>query len=164
MSYFPENFETESVSRYTKLQKGKTKLRFLSKPVFGWETWVEEDGKKAPKRFELDSNIPVGEVGEDGVRQFMAVKVYNYNEGAVQVAQFSQKTIIKAIEDYEANSDYGDPIGYDLEISKSGEGMNTKYGVIASPPKPLKDEVTEADEKSVVDLEQLFLGADPFVS
>lgn len=163
MSFFPEQINTEAVSRYTKLGKGKTKVRFFDKPMFGYETWLEIDGKRTPKRFELDEEIKQSDMGPDGVKQFMAIKVYNYNEKAIQILQITQKTILKALKEYSENEDYGNPTGYDIEITKTGEGMKTAYSVIASPPKEVSEEVAKAAEETVVELDALLIGADPFL-
>ena len=158
--FFPDEIKTEATSNYTRFANGKTRVRMLGTPVFGWETWKD----KKPVRFELDQKIPVEKIGEDGVKQFMAIKVYNYNLGCVQVMQITQKTILKAIKDYSKNSDYGNPTGYDIEVTKTGEGMGTKYTVIASPPKPLTAEVKKADDETEVEVQLLLIGSDPFLN
>ena len=43
---------------------------------------------------------------------------------------------MKTLTEYFQNEDYGDPLGYDITISRTGKAMDTEYGVIASPPKP----------------------------
>ena len=44
---------------------------------------------------------------------------------------------MKALEDIFTNEDYGDPLGYDITISRSGKTMaDTKYSLVPSPPKP----------------------------
>lgn len=163
MSFFPDKIETEAVSRYTKLGQGTTKLRFLGSPLFGYETWLEDStGAKSPKRFGLDEEIKQSECGPDGVKQFMAIKVYNYGAKAIQIFQVTQKSILKAIKEYSENMDYGKPTGYDISITRKGEGMKTSYSVIASPPKEASKEVLEADADLYVELENLLINADPF--
>ena len=44
---------------------------------------------------------------------------------------------MKSLKDLFTNEDYGDPLGYDITISRSGKTMaDTKYSLIPSPPKP----------------------------
>lgn len=161
MNFFPDELKTENTSRYTRFTpNSRTKLRMLGEPIFGYETWV--DGQ--PKRFALDDDIPAEEVGDDGIKQFMAIKVYNYNEKCIQVLQLSQKTILRDLKSYAENSDYGDPTGYDIEIVRKGDGMNTRYQVIVSPPKPISAEVKKADEAIDVDPALLFINGDPFLN
>ena len=44
---------------------------------------------------------------------------------------------MKALSDLFTNEDYGDPLGYDITISRTGKGMDTEYRLVPSPPKPL---------------------------
>jgi hypothetical protein len=163
MSFFPEEVQTETPSRYTKLGQGATKLRILGEPCFGYETWLEDEaGARKPKRFSLDQEYDQSEVGPDGVKQFMAVKVYNYNAKTIQVWQVTQKTILKALKMYTENEDYGDPRGYDVSITRTGEGKQTRYEVVASPPKAVSKEVKSADDKYEVEPELLLINGDPF--
>ena len=163
-NFFPDEVQTESVSKYTKLEKGDTKLRILGAPIFGYETWLEKaDGSRSPKRFELNEEFKQSDLGPDGVKQFMAVKVYNYNAQDVQVWQVVQKTIMKSLKGYTENEEYGSPTGYDIVISKTGEGKMTRYNLVANPPKALPKEVAEADTAQGVDLDALFLNGDPFM-
>lgn len=161
---FPKEMNTDSVSRYTKLANGKTTLRLLGTPIFGYETWlVDSTGARTPKRFELGEEIDPADVGPDGKKQFMACKVWNYGTGTIQIWQASQKTLLKAIKEYAENEEYGDPTGYDIVIKREGEGKMTRYGLSANPPKELKKEIAEADAATPCDLDMLFLNGDPFI-
>jgi hypothetical protein len=161
---FPKEIETESVSRYTKLVNGTTMLRVLGEPIFGYETWLTNaDGTRSPKRFELTEKPAPSEIGEDGVKQFMAVKVYNYNTNSVQVWQCTQKTLLKALKAYTENKKYGDPTGYDINIKKEGESKMTKYTLTADPPAALDEAIVKADFENPCDPQMLFLNGDPFI-
>jgi len=161
--FFPDEVNVESISRYTRLEAGKTKLRMLGKPIFFQETWnAGADGKRVPSRFRLSETVPAEKVGPDGLRTSMAVKVYNYNDGAIQIWQVGQKSILKAIKEYSQNEAYGAPTGYDLVIAKTGQAMQTRYGVIANPPAELPAAVKALDESTPVDLDRMFTNGDPF--
>lgn len=163
MSFFPKEIKVESTSRYTKLQKGTTRVRMLGEPFFYYETWLENaDGGRTPKRFELNQTIPTSELGPDGVKQVMSIVVYNYNESAIQILSISQKTILKAIKNYSENTKYGTPTGYDINITKEGESKQTRYTVIADPKEAVSPEVKKAYENENVELEMLLLNGDPF--
>ena len=163
MGFFPDDIQIETVSRYTRLAQGDNKLRFLGKPIFGWETWIDDGGSRQPKRFELDEKYEQSDLGPDGVKQFMAIKVYNYNDSCIQVFQITQKSIFKALKGYSLNPDYGNPAEYDITITRTGEGMKTSYTVIASPPKTANKDVVKADKDTDINLEGLFVNADPFI-
>jgi hypothetical protein len=162
MSFFPDEVKVESTSRYTRLDKGTNTLRFLGKPVFYNETWIEENGDRKPRRFPIGQNVSLSECGPDGIKQVMSIKVYNYNEKAIQVFSVSQKTILQAIKKYSLNPKYGDPTGYDINIEKTGESKQTRYNVIADPKEALNPAVVEADKAFPVDLSKLVTNDDPF--
>lgn len=164
MAFFPDEVQVDTPSHYTKLKKGITTLRILDSAFFFLETWLEnDDGSRAPKRFELGSEVDSSELGPDGVKTVMAVPVYNYGEESVQIWTVPQKTIMKAIKAYTENEKYGDPTGYDLNIDRTGEGKKTRYSVIADPSEDLSDEVKEAWDKVEIDLETLLVNGDPFL-
>jgi len=163
MPFFPDEVKVESTSRYTKFANGTTTVRMFGEPFFYYETWLDKDGGgRTPKRFALDSDIPVSELGPDGVKQVMSIVVYNYGDKAIQVMSVSQKTILKAIKGYSQNKKYGDPTGYDININKEGEGKQTRYTVIADPKEDVSDEVQKAYDQESIDLEMLLLNGDPF--
>jgi hypothetical protein len=66
---------------------------------------------------------------------------------------------MKAIVD---NEDWGDPKGYDMTITKTGEDLETKYTVQPSPHRELTEEEKELIGETKVVLEALFEGEDPF--
>ena len=158
---FPDEIQTESVSRYTKLGKGTTTLRMIGDPIFYNETWVEFEGSRTPKRFALDEEIPMEECGPDGV--VMSIKAYNYGTKSIQIWSISQKTILKKIKSYSENSKYGDPTLYDLNVEKTGEGKQTRYEVVADPKEPMSDEVKKASDAVEVELDLLLLNENPFI-
>lgn len=147
-NFLPTGYEApKSVSFYTKFEDGeKVKLRILPSGLedcncITWFEYFEEmdDGKKKPMR----STQTLKHIEE---KHFWAFKVYNYNVWLVQLCSIKQKGIMKTLTEYFTNEDYGDPLGYDITISRKGKGMDTEYGVIASPPKPF---VTQYEDKNI---------------
>jgi len=137
--FLPTGYEApKSISFYTKFEDGdKVKLRILPSwledrnCITGFEYFEEmDDGKKRPIR----STTTMKHLDE---KHFWAFKVYNHNIGLVQLCTIKQKWIMKSMSDLFANEDYGDPLGYDITISRTGKGMDTIYGLVPSPPKPL---------------------------
>ena len=61
------------------------------------------------------------------------------------------------------NLRYGDPSNYDVEIDKSGEMKQTRYSIVAMPPEKLDPAIKKLADETVIDLEALFAGADPFI-
>ncbi len=141
-SFLPKGYETpKTVSFYTKFEDWeKTKLRILpswldDRNCITWYEYFEEqeDGKKHPVR----STTSMKNIDE---KHFWAFKVYNHNLGLVQLCTIKQKSLMKALEWIFTNEDYGDPLGYDITISRTGKGMDTEYSLVPSPPKKLEKE------------------------
>lgn len=160
--FLPKGYSLPKQSgNYTKLEKGKTKLRILSHPIVGWEDWKEEDGKKTPLRFRYE-NKPEPINPERPVKHFWAFKVWNYNDERVQVFQITQSTIQGALMALLEDDAWGSPTGYDITITRVGDGMETKYSLVPTPPKELPEGIKEKSDSVKVDLEKLFAGLDPF--
>lgn len=159
-SFLPDDYKKPSSGgSYTKLEKGENKIRILSAPIFGMVVWNE--GK--PHRFRQGDPVTVQPDQENGkVKHFWNVKVWNYNVEAVQLLEITQATIIDSLIAYSENTDFGTPLGYDVTIKKEGDGMETKYTVMASPPKELAKEIAQADKETPVNQEALYDGGDPF--
>lgn len=168
----PKNFKPkQGESRYTMtgLQSGETvKIRVLSDFIVGSMVWAGEGESRKPLRKPDGEPIPVGAIGVDKwgnperVRQFIAAKVWNYDRGRVEVFETTKTTVIGFIFKYESDDEYGDSKGYDLKISKTGQGMDTEYSVIASPPKEFDKKLQKEADAEFVGLEALFKGDDPF--
>ena len=141
-NFLPDGYETpKSISFYTKFEDGeKTKLRILpsgleDRNCITWYEYFEEheDWKKSPIR-SIQSMKNIEE------KHFWAFKVYNHNLWIVQLCTIKQKSLMKALEWIFTNEDYGDPLGYDITISRVGKGLDTEYSLVPSPPKKLDKE------------------------
>lgn len=147
-NFLPTGYEApKSVSFYTKFEDGdKVKLRILPSGledrncITGFEYFEEmDDGKKKPKR----STTTLKHIEE---KHFWAFKVYNHNLGIVQLCSLKQKGLMKALSELFTNEDYGDPLGYDITISRTGKALDTEYSLVPSPPKPL---VAQYEDKNI---------------
>lgn len=170
----PSNFKPkQGESKYTMtgLQSGETvKIRVLSDFIVGNQVWSGDGENRKPLRKPENESVPLSMVGVDKwgnperIRQFIAAKVWNYETNQVEIFETTKATIIAEIFKYEQDEDYGDSKQYDLKISKSGQGMDTKYSVIASPPKPLDKTIAQQAQSVAVNLNNLFAGTDPFAA
>lgn len=140
-SFVPEGYEVKtSGGDFFKLAAGDNKFRILTDAVVGKEGWKDN---KPFRRGGADAHIDADEVDMDvktkkpKINDFMAFYVYNHNDNKIQIASFTQNGIKKSIVEYASDEDWGHPTGYDITISKSGDGLLTKYGVKPSVPKPL---------------------------
>lgn len=145
---------------YLKLQEGETKIRITASPLVGWEDW--KDNK--PVRTE-EERKPLGVDNEGKVRlpkHFRAMPVYDYADGEIKILSVTQKAIMNAILEYMNTEEYGSPLGYDIKITKTGKGMETKYAVVALPPKELTKEIKAKIDSVKVNLPALWDNGDPF--
>lgn len=167
-SMFPEGYKAPTGdSQFMKLKDGDNKFRVLTPAVIGWEGWRNNKPFRVPFVIGQDCPIKDDEVdfdqtyGKPKINHFWAFTIWNYGEKKVQVLEITQKTIMRAIENYYIVEDWGDPRYYDLNIKRDKVGDKISYSVIPTPPKPLSKEATEAFESSKVDLSKLFSGEYP---
>lgn len=155
--FISEDSISSGSASYMKLEK-ESKFRCISNPISGWLEWVD----KKPIRTPLADGEPEASDDENPPKKFIAMVVIDRKDDLVKILELTQQSVIKAIRALTNNPDWGKPFSYDINISKTGEGMKTKYTVQASPKKPLsKAEIAEAQEKKC-NLEALFAGDDPW--
>ncbi|GAA4349977.1 hypothetical protein GCM10023185_07170 [Hymenobacter saemangeumensis] len=169
MSFLPENYEvpTAGGGDYTKLQAGPNVLRVLSKqPAIGYEYW--NDANKPVRCLENPGKAPAGmrkkapNGGDERVKEFWAMVVYNYDTEKIEIWQVTQVAIKSAIQEYSRHAKYGHPSKYDLTITKTGSGLNTEYSVVADPPEAISAEVLALAKQTPINLQALFDGGNPF--
>lgn len=159
--WLDENYEVpSSEGNYLKLETGENKIRILSKPVMGWEGWKE---KKAT-RFAMSKKPEDNSMFDKGqVKHFWGFKVWNYKENRVQVAVITQSSIQKPIHGLSKSESWGNPMHYDIIISKKGQEKQTEYSVMPEPKTELPDAMKKIITETPVDLDKLFIpDADPF--
>ncbi len=181
-NFFDQGHEIpDKRNQFMKFVQGKNRLRFIGNPVSGFVFFGKtkrDDGsetvkpyrrRKSEGEFSLEEMInrdvrmkPDGEIeGGPALRQKYFVMGLVYNHQKLQVLEITQKSILKALKSYVESEEYGHPSGYDLTIEKKGDGLNTEYTVIVSPPKPLSDEIVEAVGSTSCDLQKIFDGEYP---
>jgi len=165
--FLPDEYEVPAgEGGYMKFEIGENKFRVLASPILGWEFWQEEkDGSKKPLRFRMTEKIPVDDLQDpEGGKHFWAMPVWNYKSKSVQILEITQKGIQRTLRALAKEKEWGSPINYDISVVRSGEGLGTEYEVIPSPPKILPKEIKEKWEETVINLEALFDGDDPFAT
>lgn len=146
---------------YLKFELGETKFRILSDPIRGYSGWVDtDDGKRKPVRSK-EEFTDISQFDEPP-RPFRAMVVWNYGVEAIQVFETDKATIIKPIIDLAKDEDYGDPKGYDIKVTKTGKGKETRYAVKPLPPKAVSKEIKKAFIETPVNLSALYSNGDPF--
>lgn len=158
--------ESSSSGRYINPSKltGEKRLRFMGRGITGFGSWTID---KKPIRWEskpseLPSNLAPDFTGKISVKRFIAGVVYDYEDGDFKILEITQRRLMDQLFKFIKDSDYGDPSGYDIKISKSGEGKDTEYSLVAAPPKSVTKEIATAYEDLTCNLNALFDGEDPW--
>lgn len=171
-NFLPADYEVPvKPGKYMKFQDGENRFRILDTPIMGWEWWVHEDGsivQRGEKRLKGDKPVRcrMSEFTEEGAtetaKHFWAMKVWNYKDKRVQLLEITQSKIQKPIKTYSKDEDWGSPLGYDLVVTKTGEGLETDYTVTPKPAKPLDKEIKAKSDSTKVNLTALYEGKEPF--
>lgn len=157
--FLPVDYEPpKSSGGYMKLQDGENKIRILSKPILGWEEWIDQK----PVRYKYDEKPDAWVDHTKPGRHFWSFLVWNYSEERVQILHILQGSIRKGIEDLTKDSDWGNPAFYDIKIHRSGKDLKTKYSVIAANKSEVPEYMKDAYRENPCNLSNLFTGDDPF--
>lgn len=151
-----------AASDYVRFKDGdKRSIRLLSKPVTGYELFV--DGK--PVRWEPDVPRPEHAISDERPKKFLAFIVYEYGEngtdGAIKVWSFTQRTIFDQMGMLFKEEHWS---AYELVVVRVGKGLDTKYNVTGIKS-PLEDNLLAfaAEASKYIDLKKLYTGESPFI-
>ena len=160
-SFLPEGYEApKGNSDYMKFEQGENKFRILSQPIVGWEDWED----KKPIRFPMNMKPEKPINPNQSIKFFWAMIVWNRKEEKIQILEITQRSVQSPIELLAKDSEWGNPFGYDIKVTKTGEKMDTEYSVNPSPQKKVEKEVIEAFKAKPCFLKALYQGADPFIN
>lgn len=163
MDFLPKNYDVPSSGdKYMKFKAGENRFRILSSPVVGFEWWEDSEKGRKPVRVHMSDPVPASHA--DDYKHFWAMPVWNYQVSKVQILEITQKSIQRAIKAISADDDWGSPVGYDLVVNKTGDGLETEYQVTPKPAKVLDAEATKAWASITVNLNALYDGEDPFAN
>jgi len=158
-NFLPENYEAPaSNSKYLKLQQGENKIRVLSSAIVGWEDWDNKTPVRTKTQPEtlFDPNRPA--------KHFWAFVVLDYSDNGIKILEVTQKSIRDGILSLINDEDWGSPKDYDIKIKKTGQDLETRYTVSPVPHSELPQEIIMEYASTNINLEELFLGGDPFAS
>jgi len=163
MSFLTNNYERSAAgSQYLKFAPNdKATIRIISLPVEGIEVWVD----KKPIRWKFAGEMPKEAYGaDDKPKPFAAFGVYHYEAKEYKIYQCSTRSILQELANL--NEVEGDPLSYDITITRKGAGLDTKYYVKSNKPTELTDEVLQATQEFTANVEMnaLFTGENPFKS
>ena len=147
-------------SNYMKWEQGENVFRTLSSTITGFLYWTKD--KKPVRLKTYPETIPADMDTSGRVQHFWAFVVWNYKMEAIQILEITQTTIRGVIEDYNKDSDWGDPRQYDIKVTRTGENLDTEYSTIAKPKTAVTAAIKKAYKATPINLEALFEGKDPF--
>lgn len=160
---------------------GSARFALLSdQPLEFYEAWGTANGASKPFRFDFEPTYEdvVAEMGEFEPREgrggpgtadvkfSIAVPVYNYESGKVQVLQIPQKSVIKELDQISQMEDYENLLEWDFTVSKKGSGLLTEYTLRPVPRKKGSQEHIDAAwleaKAEGFDISRLLTGGNPF--
>lgn len=167
----------------SKLQDGGS-IRFAllsDEPLEFFESWgTDAAGKAKPFRFDYEPTYEdvLAEMGDYTPREgrggpgtadvkfCIALPIFSYEAGAVQVLSVPQKSILRELDALSQEEDYADLIEWDFTLSKKGSGLNTEYKLRPAPRKKGSDATISAAWEEAkaggFDLSRLLTGGNPF--
>lgn len=162
MSFYPQTYTpSPEKSDYMKLPEGEHRIRILTPPIIGFESWSVDNKPTRKKTYQELVNVE----SKDGkIKEFHAFIVYDYATEMVRLLNITKKSIQDWLYNQTLDEDWADPTAYDIVIKRTGKGQNdTSYSVTAKLPKPLEDAVIEAFGAVTIDAERYFTGGHPIV-
>lgn len=160
-SFLPVDYSApKGSSNYMRWEKGKNKFRILSRPIVGWEDWTLD---KKPLRFTMTQKPDKPINPDKPIKFFWAQIVWNYQLSQIQILEITQRSIQSKIETLVKDEDWGNPFGFDITVTKEGEGLDTEYDVNPVPHKPVSEDILQAFRDKPCFLGALYQGADPFL-
>jgi hypothetical protein len=160
---------------------GSVRFAMLSdEPLEFYECWGSCDGASKPFRFDYeptpeDITSEMGDFepregrggpGTIDVKFAIAVPIFSFDTGKVQVLQITQKSILKELDAISQMEDYSNLLEWDMIISKKGSGLTTEYTVRPAPRKKGSQEHVDAAwieaKESGFDIQRLLTGGNPF--
>lgn len=162
-NFLPQDYEVpKSNSKYiNKFDQGENKFRILSKAIIGTLVW--RDNK--PHRFKADEAVTIqpNDPVKNPPKHFWAMVVWSYSRKDIVILETTKLTIQEPIRALNAAGTWGSPMNYDIIVTKTGEGLDTKYAVMPSPKEEVTEEIKQALAENPVDLEKMFTGENPFL-
>lgn len=135
---FGEDVKKES--DYFNFPAGETKLRVLTQPVAVRQYFKDNQFVTVDEKYQGPEKVSMKGWAWCSVRPSNELKIVKF-----------PYSVIKAVQAFMVDEEYafeGFPMPYDLKVTATGEGMERRYSVLASPKlTPVTDEEKKALEK-----------------
>lgn len=164
--FLPESYKEipAGPSDYMKFEDGANTFRVLSSAIVGYEYWnTNNKPVRSREKWEtIPSDIKVDKDGKIRIRHFWAFVVWNCDKKQIQILEITQKTIMQDMKALVDNPKWGDPKGYDITVTRTGEGYDTEYSTMPNPHSAVEQSVLDEYAKKAIKLEALYEGGNPF--
>ena len=162
--FLPKAYEVPSQGgNYMKFKQGDNNFRILSSAIIGYEYWTNENKPvRSKEQFEETPNAKEDKNGKVSVKHFWAFVAVDLSDNEIKILEVTQVSIQNTIMSFVQNDKWGDPKGYDINVNRTGEGIETDYTVMPSPHLKLDKEVEKTYKEMEINLEALYDGANPF--
>ena len=150
--------EQKPTIEYTKFRTGDNRLRILAEPEKGYQAFVKgDDGKGHPVRRRSEGEL-IRAVGttDTQIKELWVMPVYNYATEKVEVLNVTQRGIQSDLQNLSEDEDWGSFLNYDVVVTRTGEGMETRYGTMPKPVKPVSEEIKAKWEQAGIELGRTF--------
>lgn len=129
---------------FIKIGQGTTRMRIVSQPCVVQIHWEETSSGSRRKVICPGAGCPICAAGKASQRRYQ-LYVIDRSDAKLKVME-QGPSVISKLKQYTMDEDYGNPVKYDIKITKTGSGKETRYNVVASPN---KTPITE-EEKALV--------------
>lgn len=161
--FLPDDYEAPRAGgQFLKLEKGKTVLRIVSSAVVGYVGWDRSGDKPVPVRSKDKKELAKFDTKDDRVKHFWLCAVIDRQDDSIVLWEITQSTIQKSVNSLVSDPDWGDLSGYDISVTRTGEGLDTSYTVMPSPKKSLNLSPEQVELLAGMTLENIFTGDDIF--
>ena len=164
-TFLPEGYKAPKADgNYMKFLEGQNKFRIVSPATVGYEYWTDDNKPVRLKEYPQTkpADIRLADDSSYSIKHFWAFSVLDRKDEKVKILEITQASIMRNIEDLVMNEEWGDPTKYDITVSRTGSGMETRYTVQPSPHKELNAEEKSLVARMEINLEALFKGDNPF--
>ncbi len=119
-------------------------IRIMCPFITGYEGWTEDNRPVRSEHadgFDANTRWRVENGKEQTPKPFWATVVLNRSTNRLQVWSFTQATIYRQLRDLLDNKKWGALNGYDVTITRKGDGTKTEYSVVPNPKEELGADV-----------------------
>lgn len=140
-----ETYEVQTEGTFLKLQPGKTRIR-IATPMFEViQHEMQDGGKWSTVKCDGDGCEHCAKGRKKRLR--FACMVFNRSENNSLKVWEMGASIFSQVKAFSEDPEYGDPVQYDVTVTKEGEKLATTYTIVPSPKKEAltKDELAQLE-------------------